>query len=201
MNNLFLVSGSALLLGGVIWAITSILHPNNYDPNATSSRFWKPAIGGQAISYMLLVLGMVGLHLRQAESVGTLGLVGFVLALFGSALTFATNLNMAYLLPPLNAQQPTPKTVTELVGPSGPMKWLSLLTAQYLITFVPGYILMGIAVINGGMFTALAGWLLIIGMIVSNLGAFFKPIFILRNVGGVIFGIGLAWLGFAVMGV
>jgi hypothetical protein len=199
MSNLIFVSGLAVLLGGVIWGITSILHPNNYEPNATASRFWKPAIGGQAISYLLLVLGMVGLHVRQAEQAGMLGLIGFILALFGSALTFATNLNMAYLLPPLNAQQPTPKTVTELVGPSGPLRWLSFLTGSYLITFVPGYILMGVAVVNAGVLPALAGWLLIIGMIVSNVGAFFKPIFILRNIGGVVFGIGLAWLGLALM--
>jgi len=106
---------------------------------------------------------------------------------------------MTYLLPPLNAQQPTPKTVTELVGPSGPLRWLSFLTGSYLITFMPGYILMGVAVVNAGVLPALAGWLLIIGMIVSNVGAFFKPIFILRNIGGVVFGIGLAWLGIALM--
>ena len=73
MSNLIFVSGLAVLLGGVIWGITSILHPNNYEPNATASRFWKPAIGGQAISYLLLVLGMVGLHVRQAELAGILG--------------------------------------------------------------------------------------------------------------------------------
>jgi hypothetical protein len=32
-----------------------------------------------------------------------------------------------------------------------------------------------------------------------TLGAFFKPIFILQNIGGVVFGIGLARLGFALM--
>ena len=199
MTNLIQWSGVALFLGGALWAITSIFHPNNYDPNATGSRFWKPAIGGQAWSYLLLVLGLVGLHIQQAETAGVLGLVGFILALFGSALTFATNLNMAYLLPPLNAQQPTPRTVTELVGPSGPLRWLSLLTATYLITFVPGYILMGIAVVNAGVLPAWAGWLLIIGMVVSNVGAFFRPIFILRNIGGVVFGVGLAWLGIALL--
>lgn len=199
MNNLLLVSGLVLLLGGVIWAITSILHPNNYDPNATTSRFWKPAIGGQAISYLLLVPGIVGLHIRQAEMAGTLGLVGFILALFGSVLTFATNLNMTFLLPPLNAQGPVPKTVTELIGPAGPLKWLSILTGTYLVTFVPGFILLGVAIVNAGSFPALTGWLPIIGMVVSNMGAMFKPIFILRNIGGVIFGIGLVWLGLALM--
>jgi hypothetical protein len=199
MSNLIFVGGLALLLGGVIWAITSILHPNNFDPRATTSRYWKPALGGQAISYLLLVPGVVGLHLAQADTTGLLGLIGFVLAIFGAALTFATNLNMTYLLPPLNTQQTTPKTVTELVGPSGPLKWLSVLTCLYLITFLPGFILMGVAVVNAGLLPALAGWLLIIGMVVSNVGAVFKPIFILRNIGGVVFGIGLAWLGLALM--
>jgi hypothetical protein len=86
-----------------------------------------------------------------------------------------------------------------MLGPTGPLKWFSLLTASYLLTFVPGFILVGIAVLNGDRLPALAGWLLIIGMVVSNIGALFKPIFILRNLGGVVFGIGLAWLGLAVM--
>jgi hypothetical protein len=199
MTILIQSSGISLFLGGVLWAVTSILHPNNHTPYATESRLWKPAIGGQALAYLLLVLGVVGLHSQQVGSAGVLGFVGFVLALFGSAITFAINLNMTYLLPSLNAQQPTPKTVTELIGPTGPLKWLSLLTGSYLITFVPGFILLGVAVLRADALPVFAGWLLIIGMVISNIGAAFRPIFILRKIGGIGFGIGLAWLGIVLL--
>ena len=76
MNSLILVSGLALLLAGMLWAITSIIHPNNHDPNAFQNRFWVPALAGQGVSYWLGVLGLVGLHIRQAEQSGILGLVG-----------------------------------------------------------------------------------------------------------------------------
>lgn len=194
MNTLIVISGLALLLGGILWLVTSIIHPNNHEPTATASRFWHTALGGQALSYLLLVPGVVGLYVAQADSLGVTGLIGFLLALLGSCLTFATNLNMTFLLPPHNAAQPTAQSVMALIGPQGPYRWLSLLTATYLVTFVPGFILLGAALLP-----SIVGWLLIIGMIVSNIGAPIKPLFILRHIGGVIFGIGLAWLGLGLL--
>ena len=188
-------SGAALVLAGALWALTSVIHPNNCDPKATASRYWTAALCGHALSFLLLVLGLVGLHVRQADAAGLLGLAGFILALLGSALTFAVDVNMAFLLPDLNARQPTPRPVTDLVGPSGPLRWLSLLTATHVIVFVPGAVLTGIAVIRAGVFPAAAGWLLIAGMVVSNIGGFVGSLFLLRRIGGVIFGAALAWLG------
>jgi hypothetical protein len=199
MTMLIQWSGVALVIAGILWAVTSAVHPNNGDPNATRSRLWAPVLGGHALSFLLLVLGFVGLHVRQAESAGVIGLIGFILALLGSALTFAIDVNMAFLLPPLNAQQPVPLPVTGLVGPSGPLRWLSLLTMTHVIFFVPGGLLTGIAVVRAGVLPAWAGWLLVIGTVVSNAGAFYGPLFILRKIGGVLFGGGLAWLGAALL--
>ena len=79
MTNLILWSGVALFLGGALWAITSIVHPNNYDPNATRSRFWKPALGGQALSYSVdHEWSLRGAHFAQKQSPARLRLLHFV---------------------------------------------------------------------------------------------------------------------------
>lgn len=199
LADLIHVSGVALLLAGVIWAVTSILHPNNHDPKAFQDRFWVSALAGQGVSYWLGVLGLVGLYVRQAEQSGILGLVGFVLAILGSAITITVNMDMAFLLPSVAAQQAKPTTVMQLLGPSSPLPWLARITLMYLLLFVPGYILIGIVTISAGVLPGPAGWLLIIGTIVSNIGAPIAKLFILRRVGGVVFGVGLAWLGLALL--
>jgi hypothetical protein len=144
---------------------------------------------------------VVGLHLRQVEAAGAVGLIGFILALIGSAICFAINYDFVFVLPVAAAQIEGSKAPNDLIGPKGPqsLKWLAMLTASYLVTFVPGFILIGIAIINAAMLPAIGGWLLIVGMIVSNMGVIGKGLFILRRVGGVGFGAGLAWLGLALL--
>jgi len=199
MPGLIIASGMAILLAGVIWLITSIFHPNNHDLDATRRPTWKPAIGGQAFSYLFGVLGLVGVYLRLGEGAGVIALGGFILAILGSALTITTNLTMAYLLPSVAAAQDPPRTVMDLLGPRGPMPWLSAITASYLLLFVPGYILLGIAVLRSPSFPPDPGWLLIGGMILSNIGVLGRRIWSLRIVGGVLFGAGMAWLGLVLL--
>ena len=199
MSNLVLVSGLALLLAGVIWIITSVIHPNNHDPNALQNRYWVPALTGQGISYWLGVLGLVGLHVRQVEQSGILGLIGFIMALLGSAATIATNVVFAYVMPIVAKQESPSKSPNDLLAKNGPIPWTGPLLVAYLLLFAIGYILVGIAVISAGALPSWAGWLLIVGMIVSNIGAPIAKLFILRKIGGVIFGIGLAWLGLALL--
>ena len=50
------------------------------------------------------------------------------------------------------------------------MKWLSVLTSMYLF-LVPGYILIGISVIQGSVLPLGAGVLVIVGIAISTLGA------------------------------
>lgn len=55
------------------------------------------------------------------------------------------------------------------------------------------------ATIFAGVFPALAGGLVLIGIIVSQPGNMVARLAVLRNVGGVLFGAGLAWLGLALL--
>lgn len=75
----------ALLVGGISSGVIAFIHPNNYVTDALSNPGWAPAhvVGGLAL--LVMVLRFAALHLRQVEEVGRLGLIGFILALFGSA--------------------------------------------------------------------------------------------------------------------
>jgi len=57
----------------------------------------------------------------------------------------------------------------------------------------------GIATISAGVLPSLAGWLVLIGIVVSQPGNMVARLAMLRNVGGVLFGVGLAWLGLALI--
>ncbi len=199
MNTLIFVGGLALLLAGVIWAITSVIHPNNHEAGAFQDRYWVPALAGQGVSYWLGVLGLVGLQIRQMERAGILGVIGFVMALLGSAATIATNVVFAYVLPLVAKRESGARSPNDLLARDGPIPWISLFLVAYLLLFAIGYILVGIAVIRAGVLPGGAGWLLIVGMIVSNIGAPAAKLFWLRKIGGVLFGIGLAWLGLALI--
>jgi hypothetical protein len=197
-RNLIRWSGLALVLAGFAFTLATPFHPNNYDTDSALNRFWSPVQLGLGLSYLLSVLGLVGWHLRQAEKVGILGLVGFILALFGSALTVTTSLLFAYLLPAVATQQATPTSVINLLNPSGSLAWVSLVSLTFLLFFVPGFIISGIVTIRAGVLPRWAGWLVTLGLIVLVIGNFIPPLFVIvHGIGGVAFGIGLIWLGYA----
>ena len=92
-------SGMAALLGGVLFVIAilvSLLLPLVFfDPNeppsqGTISLFYILraflALSGEA----LLVLGLVGLYVRQSEATGVVGLISFLLTFFGLVLTLSS---------------------------------------------------------------------------------------------------------------
>jgi hypothetical protein len=91
-------SGMAALLGGVLFVIAilvSLLLPLVFfDPNEPPSQGTISfvyilrsflALSGEA----LLVLGLVGLYVRQSESTGVVGLISFLVTFFGLVLTLA----------------------------------------------------------------------------------------------------------------
>jgi len=137
--------GGAFVLGGAFQIIASIFHPDNNDPNAVPAPFWVPVQLGLLVFYALSFIGLLGLNRYQGQQAGKLGLIGLILALIGSAFTVVTSIGFAFVLPAFAAQQSTPKALFALLDPTGPLAWLSLITLTYLIFFVPGYILTGIA--------------------------------------------------------
>jgi hypothetical protein len=185
------------MLGGVLYTINGFFHLDNNDPQSPFNPLWLPIQIIITLFYVLDALGLIGLHLRQRDKAGRLSLIGVVLAVIGSAVTFVTSLGFAFAIPATAAQQANPQSPTDLIGSAGPLAWIGMLLLAWIFAFIPGHIVTGIAIIRAGILPRWAGILVSVGMILIFLGAAAAPLFWLRNIGGVLSGVGLAWLGYA----
>ena len=190
-------SGIALFLTGVLFVITSLAHPSDFDPNAALSSLWAPVHVLLTFAFLLSLFGLVGLYARLQEQSGTLGLVAFILALFGSGLSIIAGAVEAYVEPFLASQQATPQPPLALIDPAGPLSGLLLFFLLAVIFFFLGYTLMGVVIVRTRVLPRWAGWLLIIGTVLTNATFLGSIGYVPRVIGGVIFGIALGWLGYA----
>jgi len=102
------LGGLAAVLVGVFALITELLDlylyattsEYSYSELATSATF---AVQGVSLSIlaMLLLVALVGLYAGQAEAVGVLGSVGFLVALIGTALLVGSTWDSVFILPAL----------------------------------------------------------------------------------------------------
>jgi hypothetical protein len=101
------LAGLAAMVGGAIWALASLQQFLNLaSPDLLNV---DRSIGGnnvvfaryvlQPFGVALLALGLVGLYARQARATGIPGMIGFLLAFFGTAIVYAGywSILLAYL--------------------------------------------------------------------------------------------------------
>ena len=144
------------------------------------------------------MFGLIGLHSYQKNRAGLLGRIGIALAMIGSILTFISSI--AFVIPASTVQQATPQSPSELISSTGQLAWIRILVFAWIFAFIPGHIVTGISAIRAGVLPRWACILVIIGMVLLLIGAASAQLFWLRwlrIIGGVLSGIGLAWLGFA----
>jgi hypothetical protein len=188
-------SGLALMLAGVIQASTAFLHPDYTAPGAVFSPLWGLVGLAAAFSYLLMVFGLIGLHLRQAERAGGLGLIGFILALLDTALLVGIHIDKTFFLPYVIQQTPALQTMGDFIaGPPAVLKGYPPIIVLSLVLYLVGYILTGLAIMRADVLPRWAGLLLVIGTAMS-LGMLMR-LFIVDVAGVVLFGIAIAWLGF-----
>lgn len=201
-------SGLSAILGGVLFALAAILHPNGEDLSAVLMLTWVPAHLLGLTSVMFLHLGLVGLYARQVEKAGWLGLIGFVLAFIGG--TFAA------------AIQYLTSTTIPLVAAQAPALFDQAMTPPvfapplFVLGFVLGHVLFGLASVRAGILPRWSGILVMVGIVIFFVGELsflgqrlavpalqqvFETIRDLRIVvlfGDAAFGFGFAWMGYAV---
>lgn len=186
---LYRLSGISLLIGSLLVALGVI--PIFFIGDSPTSTMAAPAALLRVLGGMLIVLGLPGMYVRQAERAGFLGLIGYLLTLlYILILGVAGDTINAFVLPFLASAAPA------LLKGSLPSGLETFFIIGQLLAFVGGTLL-GIATLRAGVFSRWAGILLIVGAVLSFIGNFLLPI--ISTVGVVLFLVGLAWLGSGVL--
>lgn len=149
---------------------------------ATSAVFFLPS-GAQLLAMALLLFGLVALYVRQAETLGALGLIGFLLALLGTTLAAGALWSQVFVVPRLAE-----------VAPSVADQGSGSVLAGYLLSFLVfgvGWLLFGVATLRTGIFPRAAVILLIVGAVISILPLPSRAL---------ILEIAAAWLGLTLLG-
>ena len=188
--------GMILFGAGIIWIASSLIHPSDFDTSGLFSPFWIPNAILIAVAYFMIPFGIVGIQSYLIYKTSKLSRIGFIITIIGSLASVFTSLVFGFVAPGVARQQSTPTALFDLIKPDGQLMWAGLLLSTYILLFLPGCILVGRAVILESALPRIAGWLLIIGVVIFSLGRIVPQLFILTSIGGVIFGIAWSWLGY-----
>lgn len=194
----FQVAAMALIGGGgrtlLINAVLTPALPHNvsFATTAASNIFlWRQ--GASALAAALLLIGCVGLYLRQAERAGHFGMFAFTLVLVGTALVLG--LEWREVFDVRDFARRAPDALNALDAEKG----LSLSNIGAIITisaFVLGWILLAIATLRTRAANRIAAWMVIAGFLATPLLHSVLPGLWGAAVGNAILGSGLAWLGY-----
>ncbi len=82
-SSLYRLSGLALVLGSLLFAVGNLMHPLEHSVSAQAKPTWEAAHITFMIGGIIMVLGLPGAYLRQSLRAGRLGLIGFVVLVIG----------------------------------------------------------------------------------------------------------------------
>jgi hypothetical protein len=188
-ENLMRLSGLAALVGGALLVVFDLLNvvlfPDQHgvDMMTTSSWFIVQILG--LIALILIAMGLVGLYTNQAQRVGTLGLIAYLLAFSGNMMAFGLLWGEPFLGPMLAAEAPE---VFE-IEPSGAAAAGFIFT---LLLFALGWFLFGLASMRARVLPRGAALLLMIGAVLAfALNLLELPLW------SAVLGVAVAWMGYA----
>jgi hypothetical protein len=188
-------SGLASMLGGIAIAGFVIEHPWDRFVGAEVARTsaWRIAHTLHFLGAALMLIGLIGLYVRQRERVGALGLVGFVGAFVGTAMFVGTGMITAFVFPMVAVEAPA---ALEAEGAMfSPPALLAFSLTAVIVTF--GYILFGITMLRANVVPRAGVVIFVMGAVMGMipprpLGVMPWPGLVL---GGVLYGSGAVWLG------
>ncbi len=193
-------SGYASIVGGVLFGVAVVLHPLRDGNSIFNSGVAYGAIHNVGVfGLMLQLFGLVGLYIREADTMGKRGLTSFVVVFFGQVF-YICLLVVDGLRNPLLARF-APDAV-HTVADSDPN--LFAMTLPALGLFFLGYILFGVNLLHtkslprlGILLMAIGGPIYIIGGVnIFILGPASPIVSLIEILGAVPLGIGYLLLGF-----
>ena len=183
-------SGLAAVAGGVLFVVAGLLDftlPGGLVERAATGTFVVQQLLF-LLATVLLLLGLFGLYTSQSEAAGVLGVVGFLLAFFGTALLVGVWWMEVFFWPFI------PPQALDFIGMTPWGTPLSGLTCE------AGWLVFGIATLRAGVYPRAAAIVLIVGAVLHIIGFLLEVLlaqfFIFLPGLPSVFGIGVAWLGF-----
>ena len=197
-------SGFASMLGGLLFALGIAIHPLRHG-QAVNAIPYAAIHVLIAAALMLVLFGLVGLYVRQADQLGQAGLYSFILAFSGNVWTYGLIITEGFMWPAVGLHDPAAvhNFGPNVVGARGSS--LLFIFFAGLALFAVGYALFGRATMRAGVLPRWGGVLIAIGAVLYVVGGFSLPVLgpesaivsIIETSGAVPFGLGFNWLGYA----
>ncbi len=183
-----------LLLGGALYVVASIIHPQGGTSQFVLQSLWVPAHIFEYAGVMTILLGLVGWYSRFSTSLGRLGTLGFLLFFFAGATGGGYPLWSDVLLGPYMAAN-SPSLYDALYTNNG-------FIATFLIVFfalVAGYLVFSVAVVRARVLPRWSSWLIVLQII--GFASFFGVViaFAAVLVFEALFGLSIAGWGYAIL--
>jgi hypothetical protein len=197
-QNLIRLAGLSALIAGICYVLVGLFHPANIPSSVTTTRWEIVHVLACAMSFFG-VLGLAGLHARQAAKTGWLGLGGYLFLSLWLVLIMGFSFVEAFVLPHLATTLPgfVQAWMGMFNGPAGSFD-LGVLPTLWTLTaplYILGGLLFGIATFRAEILPRWAGALVALSTLLAPLAA------ALPNASqpkiAVPMGIALAWLGYA----
>lgn len=124
ISGLVRLGGLSAVVGGILLVVSDLwgLLMGRFDGDqpfsemATTTSFAVTA-GLSLIAAVLILFGLVGLHLRQSEAAGVVGLLGFLVAFLGTALAVSVTWTQVFVAPSLAVEAPEFLDAEQVAGP------------------------------------------------------------------------------------
>jgi hypothetical protein len=186
-------TGIALIGAGVAIAIFWLMvlpFKSFAGPEAPLDSLFVPGQVFHVLGAGLAVFGYFGIYLKQKESSGTWGTVGFVIAVIGMMFFLADAMIGIVVFPALAEYAPE---MTDAAGPLFTGRALGFYI-MFSATNMTGIVILALATLRAKVMPKMAAVLFLVGGIMFNLPPMPALHFVLIA-GGVIWGSGAVWLG------
>lgn len=188
-SNLVRWSGLAAVVGAVLLIVLDLAEFILIGGQPESAVAANSALVIVRATYMLAItlmsLGLVGLYAIQTEQAGTLGLIAFLVTIIGIVMVAGAQWGAAFLGPWLAEVAPAILD-TEPTG---------LFVAGFILSFLLlalGWLLFGLASLRARVLPRGSSILMMVGAVL-----FFAMLFLELPGSTVVFGVALAWMGYA----